>query len=173
MDSKGRLKRIKNKKTETPPEEAVNLEGRRTPSSGAAANPASPPNLWIEFLHGSRNGESLELRGNRWRIGTAPDCAILFDIIMDSEVNDHHAEIVYHEERYWILPTASSRTWLNGALLVRHQELKSGDKLTLGAEHGPEICIHLPGEKKSSSNPIPSVHVRVEKGEALKRWGRF
>jgi pSer/pThr/pTyr-binding forkhead associated (FHA) protein len=173
MDFELRLKRIPNKKKEASQGEAANLDGRHTPSSDAAAKTASPPSLWIEFLHGSRNGESLELRGNRWKIGTAPDCAILFDIIMDSEVNDHHAEIVYHEEQYWILPAASSRTWLNGALLNRHQKLKTGDKLTLGAEHGPEICIHLPGEKNSSSHTIPPVHVRVEKGDALKRWGRF
>ncbi|MGH7453498.1 MAG: FHA domain-containing protein, partial [bacterium] len=148
------MKRTTNKKKETAQGEAAKIEDRQTPAGDAAARAASPPNLWIEFLHSSRNGESLELRGNRWRIGTAPDCAILFDIIMDGEVNDHHAEIVYHEGHYWILPTASSRIWLNGAPLTRHQKLKIGDKLTFGAEHGPEICIYLPGEKKSSPNTI-------------------
>jgi pSer/pThr/pTyr-binding forkhead associated (FHA) protein len=173
MDFGRRLKRTVKKKNKTSPEDASKIEGHPAHSGGAAARAASPPNLWIEFFHCSRNGESLELRGSRWKIGTAPDCAILFDTIMDSEVNDHHAEIVYHEEQYWILPAASSRTWLNGTLLKSHQQLHTGDKLTFGAEYGPEIGIHLPGENQPAATAIPPIHVRVEKGDTQKRWGRF
>jgi predicted component of type VI protein secretion system len=103
---------------------------------------ASPPQLCIEFLRGSRHDEKLELQGTSWQIGTSPNCAILFDMILDAEVHDRHAEITLKDGQYWIIPIAASQTWLNGALLQNQQQLKHGDKVIFGTEDGRKLpCI--------------------------------
>jgi len=168
-----RLKSFVDKQTKTQNGNKPQLENRRASSKQAKVKTNVAPNLSIEFLRSSRRGEKIELLGNKWQIGTAPSCEILFDLILDSEVADHHARILFADKQYWITPSLPHRTWLNNTLLQDKQKLQHGDKLTFGSEHGPEICIYLQEEKNATANKIPAVHVRVEKGDANRRWERF
>jgi len=162
----------------TPPAETRNgdtprNEPRLVPPDQAVAKRNAAPRFMVEFLRSSRNGEKLGLRGNAWQIGTAPGCEILFDFILDSEVGDQHAKIIFTDQQYWIIPTLDFRTRVNDILLADKQTLQHGDKLTFGSEHGPEICIDSQPEPNRQPQAIPAVHVRLEKGEALRRWERF
>lgn len=146
---------------------------RLLPSARPETRQNAVPRVTVEFLRSSRNGEKLKLRGNAWQIGTAPGCEIHFDFILDSEVGDLHAKIIFTDHQYWIIPTPNFRTWVNDILLAEKQTLEHGDKLTFGSEHGPEICLHFKPGQRPQSQAIPAVHVRLEKGEARRRWGRF
>jgi pSer/pThr/pTyr-binding forkhead associated (FHA) protein len=170
MDFSRRLKSFFTKQTAT-------QNGDKPPSGSRRASPkhaedsVSTPSL--EFLRSSRNGEKIALMGNAWQIGTAPDCEILFDFILDNEVGDYHAKIIFVDKQYWIIPALNHRTWLNGTLLQDKCILRNGDKLTFGSDHGPEIRIDLRDRTSAVSTAVPVVHVRVEKGDANKRWEVF
>jgi len=148
-------------------------ELRLVPPAPAEAKTKSVPGLTVEFLRSSRNGERMALRGNAWQIGTAPACEILFDFILDHEVGDRHAKIIFADKQCWVIAAPNFRTWVNNVILQDKQLLQHGDKLTFGSEHGPEICIYWQREKSVTPQAIPVVHVRVEKGEAIRRWERF
>ena len=131
------------------------------------------PKLSIEFLRSSRNGETIEVPGAVGWIGTAPKCEILFDFILDHEVGPHHATIALEAGKYWIIPRTEYYTWLNQEALKNKHELQHGDTLTLGSAYGPEVKIVLQAGHATPTKSIPVVHVRVEKGEAHKKWERF
>jgi len=162
-----------NAQAKTPTENEPRTARRRASFNEPRAKANSTPKPTIEFFRSSRNGEKIELNGGTWQIGTAPDCEILFDFILDSEVGDRHAKIIFEENDYWIIPAPAHRTWLNHALLQSKQKLLHGDKLTLGSEHGPEIGIASPETKAAAAKAIPVVHLHVEKGEVNKRWESF
>ncbi len=88
-------------------------------------------------------------------------------------MGDQHAKIIFTDHQYWIIPTPNFHTWVNDILLAEKQTLQHGDKLTFGSEHGPEICLHFKPGQPPQPQAIPAVHIRLEKGEALRRWGRF
>jgi len=173
MDLSRRLKNFFADPAETANGNEPRTEPRRVPPAPTEARMNSAPGLTIEFLRSSRNGEKLALPGHAWQIGTAPDCEILFDFILDSEVGDRHARIVFADKQFWIFPAPNFRTWVNNVLLAEKRLLQHGDALTFGSEHGPEICIYWQREKNFHQPLIPAVHVRVEKGEAIRRWERF
>ncbi|MDZ7369006.1 MAG: FHA domain-containing protein [candidate division KSB1 bacterium] len=162
-----------NAQAKTPTENEPRAARRRASFHATRAKVNSTPKPTIEFFRGSRNGEKIELSGGAWQIGTAPGCEILFDFILDSEVGDHHAQIIFEAENYWVIPTPAHRTWLNHTLLNGKQKLQHGDKLTFGSEHGPEIGIVLPETKAAITKTIPIVHLHVEKGDVNKRWESF
>jgi len=162
-----------NAQAKTPTEDEPRTARRRALFNEPRAKTNSAPKPSIEFFRSSRRGEKIELNGGAWQIGTAPDCEILFDFILDSEVGDHHAQIIFDAKDYWIIPAPAHRTWLNHAFLQSKQKLRHGDKLTLGSEHGPEIGVAFPETKTVAAKAIPIVHLHVEKGEVNKRWERF
>ena len=173
MELSRRLKSFFASQAETKNGATPRNEPRLVPPVQAEAKTNTTPRLTVEFLRSSRNGEKLGLHGNAWQIGTAPGCEIHFDFILDSEVGDQHAKIIFTDHQYWIIPTPDFHTWVNNILLAEKQTLQHGDKLTFGSEHGPEICLHLKSGQRPQPQAIPAVHVRLEKGEALRRWGRF
>lgn len=169
-----RVKSLFKNHAQTPNGEQSRREHLHVQTNQAEGQPPTTPNLTIEFLRGSRHGEKIELTGKAtWQIGTAPDCEILFDLILDGEVGDHHARIVVAEKQYWLVPTPTHQTWVNGTRLRDKQKLEPGDKLTFGSEHGPELSVTWQPGKSASPRAIPVVHVRVEKGEASHRWECF
>ncbi len=173
MELSRRLKRFFTNQAEARNGDTPRSEPRLVPSAQAEARTNSVPRLTVEFLRSSRNGEKMALRGNAWQIGTAPDCEILFDFILDSEVGERHARIIFADKQYWVIAAPNFRTWVNNVILQDKQLLQHGDKLTFGSEHGPEICFYWQREKSNQPPLIPLVHVRVEKGEAIRRWERF
>jgi pSer/pThr/pTyr-binding forkhead associated (FHA) protein len=173
MELSRRLKRFFTNQAEARNGDTPRSEPRLVPSAQAEARTNSVPRLTVEFLRSSRNGEKMALRGKAWQIGTAPDCEILFDFILDSEVGERHARIIFADKQYWVIAAPNFRTWVNNVILQDKQLLQHGDKLTFGSEHGPEICFYWQREKSNQQPLIPLVHVRVEKGEAIRRWERF
>jgi pSer/pThr/pTyr-binding forkhead associated (FHA) protein len=173
MELSRRLKSFFTNQAEARNGDKPRSEPRLVPPAPANAKTKAVPRLTIEFLRSSRNGEKLALRGNAWQIGTAPDCEILFDFILDHEVGDRHARIIFSDKQYWIIAAPNFRTWVNNVILQDKQLLQHGDKLTFGSDHGPEICIYWQREKSAAPQAIPVVHVRIEKGEAIRRWERF
>jgi len=173
MELSRRLKSFFTNQAEARNGDTPRNETRLVPSAQAEARTNAVPGLTVEFLRSSRTGEKMALRGNAWQIGTAPDCEILFDFILDSEVGDRHARIIFVDKQYWVIAAPDFRTWVNNVILQDKQLLQHGDKLTFGSEHGPEICIYWQREKSATPQAIPVVHVRVEKGEAIRRWERF
>jgi len=173
MELSRRLKSLFTPQAEKKNGETPRRETRLVPPAPVETKTNAAPGLSIEFLRSSRNGEKLALRGKAWQIGTAPDCEILFDFILDSEVGDRHAKIIFADHQYWIMAAPDFRTWVNNVILPDKQLLQPGDKLTFGSEHGPELCMGLQSGQTRSRQIIPALHVRLEKGEALRRWERF
>lgn len=122
--------------------------------------------LGVVFQHSSREGEKLPLRGAvpAWRIGTKPECEILFDMVRDAEVDPQHAEIKWAKEEYWIVPQMPSRVWLNGVLVADQKILQPGDKLTFGLKHGPGLEIVIDQEEKVVAAEGRVLRVHIEKG---------
>lgn len=131
------------------------------------------PQLAIEFFQCSRSGETLELRGMRWRLGTAPSCEILFDMVKDAEVDPLHAELIFENGQYWIAPVSSSFIWRNGLRVTQKQRLDSGDKLVFGMEGGPGLLAHWHDPGRPVNVPASALRVRIDKGEAIKSAPRF
>src|SRR5574342_439456 len=101
-----RVKSLFKNHAKTPNGDQSPQERLRVQTNQAEAQPHSASKLTIEFLRGSRHGEKIELTGKTtWQVGTAPDCEILFDLILDGEVGDHHTHIVLDKKQYWLIPT--------------------------------------------------------------------
>src|SRR5436853_7631958 len=97
----------------------------------------------LTHLSGSLQGTASSSPKAVVRIGRGPDCDVRFDAHRDSRVSAHHAEIRFEDGRYVLCDVGSSNgTFVNGKM-VKRQQLRSGDRLTFGAQGGPEARFDI------------------------------
>lgn len=147
--------------------------GKREKNDRAVDNTVLLAAMTVEFLSGSRQNQELKLSGTVWRIGTAPDCEILFDMIADAEVDAQHAEIIFERGSYWLKPISTGRIWLNGTRVGQPQPLSPDDKLVFGVEGGPSLQVHWFDPEVTRPIVKSAVRVRIDKGEARQSTARF
>ncbi len=87
------------------------------------------PPLYLRFLSGSNQGESIMVREPEVSIGRSLDNGV---VVNSLEVSRHHARIEYTDDSYWLIDLGST----NGSILngerVRRGKLHPGDRLVLG-----------------------------------------
>lgn len=141
----------------TSPEE----QRRKAPARGGAV----PNALSVKFVRGSRDGETLRLKGTKWTIGTHPGAEIRFDVDEDDAVDSRHGVIHYANNLFAYQPVEGSFSFLNGKPVVRQTRVNDGDEITLGVQEGPALRVVLevvdPRELV-----IPTVTVKIERGFA-------
>lgn len=85
----------------------------------------------ICFISGVRNGERIELSGNRFRIGRETDN----DIVMETEgVSRYHAELIRKDGDTWVLKDLGSTNGskINGEAVSGEKPLRQDDVVALG-----------------------------------------
>jgi pSer/pThr/pTyr-binding forkhead associated (FHA) protein len=85
----------------------------------------------IYFISGVRNGEKLDLSGDRFRIGRETDN----DIVMETEgVSRYHAELIKKDDDNWAIKDLGSTNGckINNEAISGEKELKQGDIVALG-----------------------------------------
>lgn len=77
------------------------------------------------------------------RVGSAEDCDLRFDPEGEPEVRAYHAAIAWKDDAYHLLELdRSGRLSVNGEATTDHT-LRTGDRLRLGGEGGPELEVTL------------------------------
>ncbi|HJQ65431.1 MAG TPA: transglycosylase SLT domain-containing protein [Gemmatimonadales bacterium] len=99
----------------------------------------------IHFTHlkGSLEGTKSS-SDKRWlRLGTGHDCELRFDAGREPRVAPYHAAVVLKDGTYYLLDLDSpGGVRLNGKK-VSKAELRTGDKIRLGATGGPEAQVEI------------------------------
>lgn len=99
----------------------------------------------IHFTHlkGSLAGTKSS-SDKRWlRIGTGHDCELRFDAVAEPKVAPYHAAVVLKEGVYHLIDLdAPGGVRVNGKK-VSKAELRTGDKIRLGATGGPEAEVEV------------------------------
>lgn len=99
----------------------------------------------ITFTHvkGSLTGTKSS-SDKRWlRIGTGHDCELRFDAVAEPKVAPYHAAVVLKEGVYHLIDLdAPGGVRVNGKK-VSNAELRTGDKIRLGATGGPEAEVGI------------------------------
>src|SRR5258708_25463650 len=95
----------------------------------------------LTHISGSLRGTSSTSPKAVIRIGRGADCDVRFDARLDTRVSAHHAEIRFDNGYYLVVDTGSSNGTLVNGKLVRQQKLRSGDKIVLRAQAGPEARV--------------------------------
>ena len=116
----------------------------------------------IYFLNGSRNGQKIQLSGERIRIGRETDN----DITLETDgVSRYHAELIKLADENWQLKDLGSTNGskINKELVKGEKALVEGDIVTLGDQHfrygekkaeAPGIPVIQPGEKIPADNKV-------------------
>jgi len=90
------------------------------------------------------------------RIGRGEDCDVRFDPRLDTRVSTHHAEIRFQGGDYMVVDVGSSNGTLVNGKRVRTHRLRSGDKISFGAQGGPEVRFDVDESFLSArSNGVP------------------
>lgn len=91
---------------------------------------------------GAQAGRVMEFRGERVRIGRAPDNDVVFDPHLDLDASGHHCELSRVDGR-WVLTDRNARngTWVNGARASTHT-LSHLDVIECG-RNGPRLRVEL------------------------------
>jgi membrane-bound lytic murein transglycosylase D len=96
------------------------------------------------------------------RIGRGEDCDVRFDPRLDARVSTHHAEIRFQEGQYVVVDVGSSNGTLVNGKLVRTRKLRSGDKISFGAQGGPEVRFEIEeGFLAARTNGTPPAAVQT------------
>jgi hypothetical protein len=89
------------------------------------------------------------------RIGRGEDCDVRFDPRLDGRVSTHHAEIRFQGGQYVVVDVGSSNGTLVNGELVRTHRLRSGDRISFGAQGGPEVRFEVEEFLPARSNGAP------------------
>jgi pSer/pThr/pTyr-binding forkhead associated (FHA) protein/S1-C subfamily serine protease len=131
------------------------------------------------ILHDERRDLDLPVNGASARLGRDPALDISFDPT-DDVVSAVHARVWRDAGGTWWLEDLGSTngTWLNGRRIAAAEQLRGGDRFTLG-QRGPELRVSVPGElARTRAEPavdaaLPQLRLRrVRGGEDLLGAGR-
>jgi soluble lytic murein transglycosylase-like protein len=97
----------------------------------------------LQHLTGSQAGTETVFDKRTLRIGTAEDCELRYDPESEPEVRPYHAAIAWKDDAYHLLELdRSGQIFVNGTA-VADQTLRTGDRLRMGGEGGPELEVVL------------------------------
>ncbi|OHB82118.1 MAG: hypothetical protein A2V98_24740 [Planctomycetes bacterium RBG_16_64_12] len=118
----------------------------------------------LVVVAGTRAGEEVPVAGPKFFIGRAEDCQLRPHSEM---VSRHHCAIVVEEGFVGVRDFGSKNgTFVNGSLVRGEQELKSGDRLTVGdLEFEVQLGVSIGGKKKPKVRSVLEAAARtVESG---------
>ncbi|MCA9741081.1 MAG: lytic transglycosylase domain-containing protein [Deferribacteres bacterium] len=95
----------------------------------------------IEFLLSSRQDQVINIEGDAFKIGTGAKCEIKFDPIIDADVADFHATLIYQAGKWFIVPQDGAKIWVNEKQVGKYLEVPNGSMLFLGRPMGPGIRV--------------------------------
>lgn len=102
----------------------------------------------LQDTHGHRTWQEVKVRGPRFLIGRADDCAMC---CRSDSVLPHHCELVVDQQRAVVRPLSDkAETFVNGQQVEHEQVLQSGDQLRIG-RLGFEVLI------AETPAPVPAV----------------
>lgn len=131
------------------------------------------------ILHDERRNLDLPVDGASARLGRDPSLDISFDPD-DDVISAFHARVWRDAGGTWWLEDLGSTngTWLNGRRIGAAEQLRGGDRFTLG-QRGPALRVRIPGElARTRAEPAgetaqPPLRLRrVSGGEDLLGTGR-
>jgi soluble lytic murein transglycosylase-like protein len=97
----------------------------------------------LQHLTGSQAGTEAVFDKRTLRIGTAEDCELWYDPESEPEVRPYHAAIAWKDDAYHLLELdRTGQIFVNG-VAVADQTLRTGDRIRVGGEGGPELEVVL------------------------------
>lgn len=122
--------------------------------------------LSVEFIFGgAQQGEMTILEGDYFRVGTAPDCDLLFNAETNPEIGQYHCEIVLEGSDFWVVPAEGCKIWLNFDEITGKTKLQNGDMMFLGKPLGVGLRIFAKLEERKAKGLKTMVFEGMQRGQ--------